>query len=239
MLVSVHLPKTAGISFKATLRAHYGDRLREDYADLPIHHSRRDRTLHAFRAGLDAVATDVSGVQCIHGHFMPLKYLPLSTTREVAFVTWMRDPIERLWSHYRYWRDEPAPAGVRPLRRRMLDEAWSFERFAKAQELRDFYGQFLFGFPLEYFSFIGITERYDEDHAEFTRRFLGSERPAVRLNTARAAPAAVQTIPQALRQELESVHAGDMALYRRALELRHARTGDGQAAPVGIVHPAQ
>src|SRR5690606_2764198 len=50
LLVSLHLPKTAGTSFSDTLRAAHGAGYRDDYADLPMQHGAWTRRRHALRA---------------------------------------------------------------------------------------------------------------------------------------------------------------------------------------------
>jgi hypothetical protein len=219
MLISVHLPKTGGVSFRAVLEKAMPSGLRRDYGDAPLNTPVPERISAAFRDGLANLGADLSGVQCIHGHFLPVKYLPMASVRGgVDFVTWMRHPVDRLVSHYNYWMRRPVNA--QPFRRRVVEEGWSLERFCLSQELRNLYSQFLYAFPLEYFSFIGITEHYAEDLSEFTRRYLGSGGAVERLN---AAPGGGTSVDAALRRRIEEFHADDMALYERALAYRAAR----------------
>ena len=155
MIVSVHLPKTAGTSFAAALKTHFGDRLQRDYADRPINTPVYDRNQAALRAAIKIAKRGLHGTECVHGHFLPVKYLLLSSRQDVQFVAWMRDPVERLVSHYHFWRNEPKATPVGRLRSQMLAEQWSLERFCLGPELQNLYGQFLWGFPLERFDFIG------------------------------------------------------------------------------------
>src|SRR5690606_16572684 len=118
----------------------------------------------------------------------------------------------------------PSPAHA--LHWRMHAEDWSLETFCLAQELRDVYSQFLWAFPLEYFDFIGITEHYEADFTDFSRRYLDGGAVPMRLNVGTAGtdrhPA---PLDPALRQRIERFHARDMALYARALAQRAARLG--------------
>ena len=43
-------------------------------------------------------------VKCIHGHFPAKKYLPFFVTRNIRFITWVRDPFDRMLSNYFYWK---------------------------------------------------------------------------------------------------------------------------------------
>lgn len=221
LLISVHLPKTAGTSFAATLRAVFGDGYRDDYADLPMQRGRWPRRWHALRAGwaLRGSLADAGG--CIHGHFLPLKYRIALAARQARYVTWLRDPVERLASHYAFWqRDYDGSDPAQPLRNRMLREDWSFERFALGPELRDVYLQYLWRFPPRRFDFIGITEQYAEDLARLACRHLGTVAIA---DSALVNPERAETgypVDQALRRRIEHHHAGDVALYRWAVSRR-------------------
>ena len=113
------------------------------------------------------------------------------------------------------------------LQQRMREENWSFEQFAQRRELRNVYRAFLWGFPVERFDFIGITEHYASDLREFGQRFLDRDlRPAEEnRNPAHRAGAAGEgySIDRGLREKLERIHARDLSLYRFALELRERR----------------
>ena len=239
MLISVHLPKTAGTSFERSLRRHFGAQLQRRYADKPLHHHPLRRNLRAAREGLCGRHREEASPACIHGHFLPLSYRHLAHRADVRFVTWLREPIDRLLSHYHYWRraaDSDARDTLQDpmqdkVQRRMREENWSFEQFAQRRELRNVYRAFLWGFPVERFDFIGITEHYASDLREFGQRFLDRDlRPAEEnCNPAHRAGAAGEgySIDRGLRERLERVHARDLSLYRFALELRERRLAKG------------
>lgn len=221
LLVSVHMPKTAGTSFAHALREHFASELRQDYAAMPFNVPRGRRELQALRGGW-ALRHRIPGeVRAIHGHFLPLTYRLALASRPAHFITWLRHPAERLLSHYTFWRRTRAVATpAQPLRYRMVQEDWSLERFCLGPEMRDLYRQCLWGFDRDRFAFVGITERYDEDLVRFARRFLGGRIPAI--TRARANPersADDYAIDPVLRARIEQHHAGDVALYRWALQL--------------------
>jgi len=222
MLVSVHLPKTAGSSFALALQYSFGARLLRDYSDLPINTPPLERNRSALEQCLANERRDFGAIECIHGHFLPIKYLQLSFQRRVSFVTWMRHPVERMISHYHFWRRVSETNRLPSLHRRFVQENWSLERFCLGPELRNLYFQFLFGFPLENFSFIGITELYEEDHAHFSRNFLKTPAGVERVNVGEF-DGRPYTISPVLRRDIEEYHAIDMTLYHRALALRRAR----------------
>ncbi len=90
LLISLHIPKTAGTSFCTSLRSWFGaDRLHLHYrgsATEPAKH------------------TAVGAGDCIHGHFNrargigALTYYPEAT----QFITFLRDPFARFVSQWRY-----------------------------------------------------------------------------------------------------------------------------------------
>jgi len=225
VLISVHMPKTAGTSFTESLRGHFGDRLHLAYADRPLHRPAWRRNLQAATRALAQAASPHVGAKCacVHGHFLPLAYRWVRAPAPVRFVTWMRNPVERLVSHYEHWRREAPPPNTDLLHRRMLDEDWSLETFAFRPELRDVYSVFLWGFPVNRLDFIGITEHYDDELAYFGRTFLGAdlEGATKRRNPARSGSRYAIETP--LRQRIEAFHARDTQLYRQALALRDKR----------------
>ena len=229
MLVSVHMPKTAGTSFRGSLEECFGAAFRHDYQDYPLAHLPEARRRQARAWGEAARAQDFAGVGCVHGHFLPVKYLKLADHLPCTFVTWLREPVARLVSHYHYWQRayDPGSPLVSTLHRRVVVEGWTLEQFCLAPELRDIYSEFLWGFPLDRLDFIGITEFFPEDLRYFSREIL---RNKVRPHTLNRGPgeadAALQRqIAQLDRAAVEAWHARDVALYRRALARRARRIG--------------
>jgi hypothetical protein len=159
MIISLHLPKTAGTSFAYALEQHFKTRFFKDYTDFPINTPRYERNRAALQASLSYTENDFIDIDCIHGHFLPIKYLLLANKHEIIFVTWMRNPVERVLSHYFYWKRSYDPKTSPSLHRQVIEEDWSLERFCLGPELRNLYDQFLWGFPIDYFDFIGITYR--------------------------------------------------------------------------------
>lgn len=220
MIVSVHLPKTAGSSFARALETHFGARFLRDYGDLPLHRPPFKRKLSATIDSIRLVGSSWTSVECIHGHFLPAKYRFLTLRRSVHFVTWLRDPVERLASHYQYWRRTYDPRTSPLLHRRVVEDDWSFDRFALAPDIRNIYTQFLWSFPLSRFAFVGITERYAEDFRFFTETFLGVALPIHRELANDARDDTGYAIDPRLRMHIEAFHETDMRLYRRALARR-------------------
>lgn len=217
MLISVHLPKTAGTSFRDVLQSHFGEDLRLDYGDVPINRTPLCRKSIALTSMTRYALRPPRGPRCIHGHFLAVKYRCI---RDASFVMWLRDPAERLASHYHFWRKTFDPKTAPPLHQRMMDEGWSLERFCLGPELRNLYHIFLWGLPRERIAYIGVSEHFDEDLPEFSRRVLGQTYEAPRKNTGLSPPSSVYFEDPELRARVVQHHRRDMDLYEYALRLR-------------------
>ena len=221
-IISVHLPKTAGTSLAASLADHFGDGFRRDYDDKAISKPVAQRYREARTAALDIAEQGLPGVDCVHGHFLPLKYLLLDTRCDLTFVTWMREPVARLLSHYYYWQASYDPATAAPHHRQVIEQGWTLEQFCLSEQFRNIYTQYLWEFPLEKFDFIGISEHYADDLRVFSGQYLGTELEARRENTTVLAHPRGELGPDLLERVCR-FHAADINLYQRALQLRETR----------------
>ncbi|MGE4091768.1 MAG: hypothetical protein AB7G75_13100 [Candidatus Binatia bacterium] len=220
----MHLPKTAGSSFAQSLALHFGNTLRLDYGDLPINTPGLRRNA---RAAYDCLMNRFRAfpqIQCIHGHFLPLKYWGLASKTGSSFITWVRDPVERLASHYYFWQKTYNPRTSPPLHKRAIEEQWSLERFCLGPELRNFYHQFFWGFSVSHFAFIGVTEYFAEDFRYFTERFFGSTMPTPHVNVNADKERDIYIENPRLRTKIETYHQADMRLYRQAVAQRITRS---------------
>lgn len=79
MIVSIHIPKTAGTTFRELLYRDFGERLFQDYGDLAGYRSPEADALRArrkleIRARRDEL---MRNFDVIHGHFIADKYIGL------------------------------------------------------------------------------------------------------------------------------------------------------------------
>ena len=233
------MPKTAGLSFRASLEEHFGPTFSADYRDYPLAQSPQSRRLRAQEHSDGGRPSDFGGIECIHGHFLPLKYHFLANDRKCRFVTWLRDPVARLVSHYDYWLAayDPGADSTSALHATVVEEGWTLEQFCLAPELRNIYTEFLWGFSRERLDFVGITEHFAEDLRYFSTVFLGNNlQPRhVNMGSGHDGGEGKARLAPEIDEQVRRYHAADVALYRWALQLREARLRpQGQASKVNV-----
>ena len=75
MIILLHFSKTIGSSFKKSLKEQFGNHLLEDNSDLPINAPVLNGKMAALARCIFNGIRNFDGGDCIHGHFLPLKYL--------------------------------------------------------------------------------------------------------------------------------------------------------------------
>lgn len=231
MFISLHTPKAGGSSFKKILETHFESNFLDDYKDKPINKSfkirKQDVLKFRFKLRLyNKYYYTFKNVKCIHGHFMPYKYDYYLDKKNIKFITWLRDPIDRLASHYYYWLRSYNKKNSAKLHRKIIEENWSFEKFAFSIEMKNIYCQFLWRFPIDNFDFIGIVEYFNEDVNFFCEKYLKKNIISVptKNQNLNKTDSYYQNI--SFINELKQFHSEDYKLYHRAINLREKRLND-------------
>jgi hypothetical protein len=134
---------------------------------------------------------------------------------EARFVTWFRDPVERLASHYHYWQREPDPRNATC--RKLLERRLDLPAFAALPEMRDVHARFLGGVPVERFAFVGVTEAFESGMELFGRLFCPERRiESARRNANPARAGERYAIEPAERARIAALNRVDVDLYARA-----------------------
>lgn len=185
MIVSVHIPKTAGSSFREGLERHLGERLLADYGDRPLSDSISDRWRRLkTRIEVRYRAHDLAArYAAVHGHFIATKYLPLGD--RAAFCAFFRNPVERLLSQYRFWLRTPDPQNKMWVQFDAL--RMTPAQLASLPRQGKLYRLFTGALPMERFAFIGITEEYETSLRLF-RAIFGIDIPSRRVNVNKHVP---------------------------------------------------
>ncbi len=202
-VISVHVPKCAGVSLRQALETSYGRKqVYRDYGDLPADPTspmNLDPEGFFERARSDGYGF-LDGKKVVHGHFNIRKYEGLEAKLRMTFL---RHPLDRTISHYFFWQTWPRRG--HQLHDYVLDNRLDLKAFARLPLIAGFYHSLFFaGVDMRQFDFIGFHETLERDYATL-RQLIGLEPNAIpRENT---------NSDSAYRTERERVFA-DRALMR-------------------------
>jgi len=216
-LVSIHIPKTAGTSFRNILKKVYGeDRVIRVDITLPS-----EKTPYSSCPEPPPVLPE--GTKVIHGHFrfqdVAEKY---KLRKDIPIITWVRNPVERVISNYFYLqkilrdiiREEERSVNILGKMEKSLIE------YARAEINRNRISRFLEGLNLEDLLFVGIQEYFSED-LRYLAELLGWEGYEEYFHN--TSEEQKKPVPDEIRQEIAALNAKDMEIYKRALELKEKR----------------
>jgi hypothetical protein len=205
-LISVHIPKTAGVAFRQVLFDVYGaEQVIDDYPPDQIY---------------DPSEVINPKIAVIHGHFLPSKYRNLFSNAKR--IVWLRHPIFRLISEYFFAKNIQDYNNI--FHAQLLEKNLSLLEFAQIPAMRNFLTRHLAETRLQEFDFVGIQEFYEQDLITL-QKIMGwcNFSPTV-LNSNRD-----QKYQQSLQEiinndtlvnQLAKLNEADLKLYESALNLR-------------------
>ena len=210
MIVSVHIPKTAGSTFKDLLIESLGQgQICLRYGQTPLRHRSEGKPVPPL------VIPEGAPCAVVHGHFVADRVI-VPEGAEVRYVVWLRHPVERLISHYFFWKRKPYMD--QPLCRRLLEEDLTVQEFASLDAMRNLQSFFLGGTPPGRFTFIGVTERFDESIDRFNAIFGTNLNRCwtVNANPNKLAGGYRAEVGERVYEAIAEMNAADMALYAQA-----------------------
>ena len=209
MIISIHIPKNAGNSFYSALKDIYGNQLQTDYRD-------RIASEDYLKRKSESYPKIKPGTRVIHGHFQAKKYLEKYPTAE--FITWFREPVERIASIYYFWKINPDWAN--PTCVKMLEEKYSLMEFARMPEIKDMQPYLIQPLKPEDFKFFGIVEHYSMS-IDLFKNSMGIKKNITRYKHNVNPKRSIQykKISGKQREEIEKIHAEGVDLYKRAKKL--------------------
>ncbi|MGH8659656.1 MAG: sulfotransferase family 2 domain-containing protein [Gammaproteobacteria bacterium] len=223
MLISVHIPKTGGATFQKLLQQHFADSYYGDYDDIVIAGiNYRPKIVRSTLDRLRYCCADKhklirSNVSCIHGHFLATKYDRWFPGNRKA--AWLRDPLQRVISHYKYWQRSPSPKN--PIYVDLMNKGFGFQDFVKEPRLQNLQTRYLDGTDLEEYLFVGLMEEYQKSLDLFKRILaIDPDLNVARLNMNPERKSSVgyelEQMDGALLEEFAELNREDFMLYQKA-----------------------
>ena len=212
MWLSLHIPKTAGLTFSLVLAEVFREDFFRSYWEIT---NCRGETVPAFPAN----------ARCIHGHIDLRALLPAHP--DALLLTWVREPVQRVASLYHYWRREPDLR--HPLCRALHERQLSLLDFARQEQARNDMTRFFAGYGPADFAFVGLFEELGASMDLFFRKFGLPPMPLAHGH--RNPDRGVDGYPVSAGEQAEiaELNADDVRLYRecarRFAAEREARHG--------------
>lgn len=213
MIISVHIPKCAGTSFRHLLQALYGDQLWLNYGTI-FTREQADR------------AAVVAGAECIHGHFFADAFDDLFPDR--TLITWVRHPVERVVSNYYHFLRSPDMRD--DCCRALYEHGLTLRQFAELDWMRNEATRYLTSKALDEFAFVGITERFPDSLHLFSRTFgWPSSLPAPYVNTNPDRTTDCYILPPDDYAHILALNSIDLAWYECAVNRLEVQLAADQA----------
>ncbi|MCB9274871.1 MAG: sulfotransferase family 2 domain-containing protein [Lewinellaceae bacterium] len=212
-LISIHIPKTAGTSFRNTLRGVYGP---QHVVRLDIGLVRQEVRVEEELYG-DPILPPYARV--IHGHFSyPLLQKNFRVAEDIPVITWLRDPVERVISNYFYLakrlaeelQEEKKGLNILKKMQRSLLEYANFEPSQNRMS------KFLEGLELDDLFFVGIQEDYNNSLDRLAGLLGWQDYPVFHHNQTGSGYDGLVSLPE--REQIRAWNSRDVALYEKALE---------------------
>jgi len=218
-LVSIHIPKTAGTSFRNILKNAYGE---EEVIRFDISNHQEvtieEKVLKSKKLS--------KKIKVIHGHFT---YRNLTKTvalsDNVPIVTWLRDPIKRIVSNY-YYLEEKIIEGLEDVKNGLgiLSKLQkTLIEYARVDVNCNRMSKFLKGIELEELAFVGIQEYFDEDLLYLSQLLGLTNIESLKENVTNNPRRVFNEINKEVIDEIKELNIEDIELYEKGLSLRKKR----------------
>lgn len=196
VVLSVHIPKTGGVSFRKILAQLYEEDFLLKYWQMTDAYGR-------------VVTSIPENIRCIHGHFHTDALLPAYP--EAKLITWVRDPVERVVSSYFHRLRDPDWA--HPVSRELHEKKLSLTEFAALELMRNETARFFGSRQPADFAFIGRMETFESSLARFLEEFGFSQVPIPCENRNPDRQTSRYPLDDDTRAKIAALNELDLAIY--------------------------
>jgi Sulfotransferase family len=198
VIISLHIPKCAGTSFRHALEEAYGSGLWLNYGD---------------DYSFDAVPPCT---ECIHGHIPGNAYKEIFPRHQT--ITMVRNPVQRVVSNYYHFLHSPDsrhPASIK-----LHAEHLSLREFAEIECMRNKATRYVAGRKPEDFDFVGITEEFEESVLLFAKLFqINKPLPILQDNVNPDRRTPIYALSRSDYAHILELNAADVDWYFRACKI--------------------
>ena len=200
--LSIHIPKTAGVSIRNILKEHFGPGFVLCYWEITDAWGR-------VQAQVPPDAT------CVHGHYQTDQLTRLFPHAEL--ITWVRDPVERVISSYHHRLRDPDPK--HPVCHELHEKKLSLTEYAALPLVRNEMTRYFGSKKPEDFHFIGIVEEFERS-LRLMAQLLGIPAPTSRRDNVNPEKLSGCYQPDpAVRRAILAVNEQDADLYADCVRL--------------------
>ena len=206
-LLSIHIPKTAGRTFREILKSQYGD----------------DKVLsldHHYLAKRNEVLLDypTQHYPVVHGH-LPYSMISTVSTSSSKYITWLRQPVERVLSNYYFYCTIEFPN----LQKNDPDkELIPLHKFIRRRQRRNLISAYLKGINLEDFFFVGFQETFASDIQVLGQKLdwrIDQSLLELRVNDNKKARTKMPAPSTEVIEAIKTYNQEDIFLYEKAQQL--------------------
>lgn len=214
VLVSMHLPKTAGTSFRKSLIERFGRKMIVCYRGQA--YSQADVIFEFSGPVLMDLSPDdqkklneycrKNGSRCFHGHF---SLTPIwGVIDNPVYITFIREPFDRMISAFNYLRKSRPGAA----------DHFTFEKFIEHDKTKNVYQSLGLADHFDDMHFVGITEQFNRSLLLLEKKFpyigkLSSERA----NVSDKKSFSIDDVDDSLLEKFVDYNYIDLELYDKAL----------------------
>ena len=199
MIISIHVPKTGGTTFKNFLLDAFPNKVFFDYSNN------------------EKIKLEIpDNTEILHGHITARKYRNIYP--DAKYITWLREPTQIPISMYYHYLRNPDYNSF--LCKQLYENNLTLEGFINLKKNWNVINNFIADVPLQDFSFIGILEDYDKSIERFTKQFNISDDLVIeKVNYNPDKSENKYNVSDELNAQLKMACKESIEVYQKALEL--------------------